>query len=263
MGNKILITGMNSYVGNSFAFYCKDDFDMTKISLKNNAWKDLDFSKFDSILHVAGIAHVSKKHSLKDKYYEINTNLTYDLAQKAKKEGVKQFVFMSSIIVYGDSPPIGQQKIISKETIPEPNDFYGDSKLQAEKKLNKLKDHDFKVAIIRSPMIYGNGSKGNYQKLIKLAKYAFIFPDIKNQRSVLSIDNLNKFLKEIFQNQESGIFLPQDEKYFCTSAFIKEYRKNIGKKTILIRMFNPLIKLLSKKINLLKKIWGSFVYQKK
>lgn len=229
---KVLITGLNSYIGNSFEKNCGDDFIIEKISLKDESWQTLDFSKYDAILHVAGIAHTSKDPSLKDKYYAVNTELTYELAKIAKNSGVKQFVFMSSIIVYGDSAPIGQQKIITKDTLPQPDDFYGDSKLQAELKLKTLVSEDFSVAIVRPPMVYGNGSKGNYPKLVKLAKYTFIFPKVANQRSVVYIGNLVSQLKDILNNNYEGTFLPQDDKYFCTSEFIKEYRHKLGKKHI-------------------------------
>ncbi|WP_150466580.1 NAD-dependent epimerase/dehydratase family protein [Francisella sp. SYW-9] len=262
MKKRVLVTGLSSYVGNSFVSFCKDEFDIDKISLKDDAWQDLDFSKYDSILHVAGIAHTSKDPALKDMYYKVNTELTFNIAEKAKSDGVKQFIFMSSIIVYGDSAPIGQEKIIDKFTQPKPDDFYGDSKLQAELKLMQLESESFRVAIVRPPMIYGEGSKGNYPKLVKLAKYAFIFPNIKNQRSVLHIDNLSQHFKSIVENECYGTFMPQDERYFCTSEFIKEYRKNIGKKTYLTKVFNPLIILLARKIGFINKVFGNMAFSR-
>ncbi|QIV94862.1 NAD-dependent epimerase/dehydratase family protein [Allofrancisella frigidaquae] len=263
MKKKILITGINSYVGNSFSEFCKDDFNIDKISLRDVSLSDIDLSGYDAILHVAGIAHTSKDPKLKEKYYKINTQLTYDLAKKAKDQDVRQFVFLSSIIVYGDSAPIGQQKIITKDTEPKSDDFYGDSKLQAELKLNTLASDNFRIVIVRPPMVYGEGSKGNYPKLVKLARYAFIFPDIKNQRSVLHIDKLSKQLREIVENNESGIFMPQDEKYFCTSEFIKNYRQEIlGKKTYLVGLFNPLVKLIAKRIGFINKVFGNLVYKR-
>jgi UDP-glucose 4-epimerase len=189
--------------------------------------------------------------------------LTYQVAKKAKQEGVSQFIFMSSIIIYGDSAPIGETKTINKETIPKPDDFYGDSKLQAEIKLESLVSDDFKIAIIRPPMIYGEGSKGNYPKLVKLAKYAFIFPDIENQRSVLHIDKLSQELKTIVEKQQDGMFMPQDDEYFCTSQFIKNYRCDVlGKKTYLISFFNPLIRLMAKRVGFVNKVFGNLVYEK-
>ena len=263
MRKKILITGINSYIGNKFAESGASYFDIDKISVRDESWKDLDFSKYDSVLHVVGIAHTSKDPSLKDKYYAVNTELTYQVAKKAKQEGVSQFIFMSSIIIYGDSAPIGETKIITKNTIPTPDDFYGDSKLQAEIRLQTLLDASFNIAIIRPPMIYGDGSKGNYPKLVKLAKYAFIFPNINNKRSVLHIDKLSQELKTIVEKQQDGMFMPQDDEYFCTSQFIKSYRCDVlGKKTYLISFFNPVIRLIAKRVGFVNKVFGSLVYEK-
>ena len=168
---KVLITGANSYIGTSFEKYVKEnniDFEMDTLDLLDPKWENYDFSGYDSVFHVAGIAHFSKDESKKELYYKVNTELTDNVAKIAKQAGVGQFIFMSSIIVYGDST--SGKRIITKQTKPNPTDFYGDSKWQAEQKLNKLSDNTFKVVIIRPPMIYGKGSKGNYPKLSKLAK---------------------------------------------------------------------------------------------
>ncbi|MBK2111610.1 NAD-dependent epimerase/dehydratase family protein [Francisella tularensis subsp. novicida FSC159] len=263
MKKRILVTGLSSYIGNSFAAKYNSDFSIDKISLRDVSWANIDLSGYDAVLHVAGIAHTSKDPKLKEKYYKINTQLTYDLAKQAKDQGVRQFVFLSSIIVYGDSAPIGQQKVITKYTEPKPDDFYGDSKLQAEIKLNSLASDDFNIAIIRPPMVYGEGSKGNYPKLVKLAKYTFIFPNINNQRSVISIDNLSKEIAEIILQTKHGVFLPQDNEYFCTSQFIKNYRKDVlGKRTYLTKIFNPIIRLLAKKVDFVNKVFGNLTYEK-
>ncbi|APD50926.1 NAD-dependent epimerase/dehydratase family protein [Francisella hispaniensis] len=263
MKKRILVTGLSSYIGNSFAAKYNSDFNIHKISLRDVSLSDIDLSGYDAILHVAGIAHTSKDPKLKEKYYKVNTQLTYDLAKKAKDQGVRQFVFLSSIIVYGDSAPIGQEKVITKDTEPKPDDFYGDSKLQAEIKLNTLISDDFDIAIIRLPMVYGNGSKGNYPKLLKLAKYAFIFPNINNQRSVISIDNLSKEIAEIILQTKHGVFLPQDSEYFNTSKFIRDYRKNVlAKSTYLTAIFNPIIRVLAKKVDFVNKVFGNLTYEK-
>lgn len=259
---RVLITGLNSYIGNSFKIKYSNEFAIEKISLRDESWQTLNFSKYDAILHVAGIAHTSKDPFMKDSYFTINTDLTFELAKKAKSSGVRQFVFISSIIVYGDSAPIGQQKIITKDTEPQPDDFYGGSKLQAELKLKTLASSGFKIAIVRPPMVYGEGSKGNFPKLVKLARYAFIFPQINNQKSVIHIDNLTRELKDIVNNNQDGIFLPQDAKYFCTSEFIKEYRQNLSKKTYLTKLFTPIIRLIATKIGFLNKVFGNMVYKK-
>lgn len=208
---RVLITGANSYIGRSFMNYVDGDSDffVEEYDLQRNDWDQKDFSSYDTIFHVAGIAHFSKDPSKKDLYYQVNTELTTAVAQKAKAEGIAQFVFMSSIIVYGDST--AKERVITRETEPIPSDFYGDSKLQAEKALNQLADEVFKVTILRPPMIYGKNSKGNYPRLSKLARLTPVFPNIENQRSMLHIDNLCEFLKQVMLRQETGVFFPSEQ----------------------------------------------------
>lgn len=261
---KILITGKNSFVGNSFEKWLKqypNKYIVDKISLKNETWKRIDFSKYDSVLHVAGIAHVSTNPKLKDLYYRINRDLTIEVAKKAKSQGVKQFIFMSSIIVYGDSSK--KLKVIDENMVPKPSNFYGKSKLEAEEGIKLLDDEDFKIAIIRPPMIYGKDSKGNYPKLAKLARITPIFPDIDNQRSMIHIDNLAEFLRLIIDNEERGIFFPQNKEYVKTSELVKNIAELHGKKIRLTKMFNPFIRQLLGKINLIDKVFGNLIYDMK
>lgn len=258
---QILITGKNSYVGNSFANWVSqypEKYQVEKISLRNDDWKKQDFSKFDVVLHVAGIAHVSRNPKLEAKYYQINRDLTIEIAKKAKNDGVKQFIFMSSIIVYGDG--VGKDGLINKHTLPKPRDFYGMSKLQAEKGIEPLNDEHFKIAIVRPPMIYGKNSKGNFPKLAKIARISPIFPDIENRRSMLHIDNLCEFLRLIIDDEESGLFFPQNKEYVKTSELVKVIAEINGNKIYLTKIFNPVIKLLVNRVNLVNKVFGNLYY---
>ena len=211
MPKKILITGANSYVGTSFEKYMlqwPDEYQIDTIDMIDGSWRNKSFSGYDVVFHVAGIAHVSANPKLKDLYYKINRDLAIETAEKAKRESVKQFIFMSSIIIYGADEPIGKEKIITRDTKPAPADVYGDSKLQADLAIQKMADDNFRVAIMRPPMIYGPGCKGNFPKLLKLAKYAFIFPDIENKRSMLYVENLSIFLKSVIDFSKNGIYFP-------------------------------------------------------
>jgi nucleoside-diphosphate-sugar epimerase len=164
---KILITGANSYIGTSFEKYVSqwpDKYIVDTVDMIDGTWKQKDFSKYDVVFHVAGIAHVSPNPKLKELYYKVNRDIAIETAKKAKLEGIKQFIFMSSIIVYGESGRINEKKIINRDTVPRPANSYGDSKLQAEKGIKALENNRFKVVILRPPMIYGKGSKGNYNK---------------------------------------------------------------------------------------------------
>ncbi|NQL65246.1 NAD-dependent epimerase/dehydratase family protein [Streptococcus suis] len=259
---KVLITGANSYIGTSFEKYVKEnnvDFEIDTLDLLNPNWQEFDFSGYDSVFHVAGIAHFSKDESKKDLYYKVNTELTEKVAMIAKQAGVNQFVFMSSIIVYGDST--SSERIITKDTKPSPSDFYGDSKWQAEQKLGKLLEPDFGIVIIRPPMIYGKGSKGNYPKLSKLAQSIPIFPKISNSRSMLHIDNLCEFVKQVIKLELSGVYCPQNSEYVNTSELVKAIAEVHGKKIYLTKVLNPLINMLFP-LDTVKKVFGNLTYDK-
>ncbi|MBO8173579.1 MAG: NAD-dependent epimerase/dehydratase family protein [Bacillaceae bacterium] len=262
---KILITGANSYIGTSFKKWVSkfpEHYSIDTISLRDDRWKEMSFEGYDVVLHTVGIAHVDARQKMEPIYYKVNRDLAIEAAKKAKCDSVKQFIFMSSIIVYGDSSRINKPRVINKSTIPKPANFYGDSKLQAEQGLNRLKSNNFKVAIIRPPMIYGRGSKGNYPKLSKLARILPLFPDIDNERSMLHIDNLCEFIRLIIDNEEDGLFFPQNNEYVKTSEMVRLIAEMHGKKILLTKVFNPLIIVLSRKIRLVNKVFGNLIYEK-
>jgi UDP-glucose 4-epimerase len=261
---KILITAKNSYVGNSFAAWVsgKQAYSIDFISCRTDDWKRTSFSGYDVILHVAGIAHVDAKSELESLYYKVNRDLTIDLARKAKAEGVKQFIFISSMIVFGESSAKNRSLIVTKNSEPHPDGFYGNSKLQAEQGIIPLQDDEFRVVIIRPPMIYGKGSKGNFPKLAKLARKTPIFPKMDNKRSMLYIDNLCEFIRLIIDHEEQGIFHPQNNEYVNTTVLVCKIGEVYGKKIVTTKLFNPLIRLLGKKINAVHKVFGTFVYEK-
>ena len=262
---KIIITGKDSYIGTHIKNWLEkeqDDYEVTELDVRNDDWQKEDFTKYDIIIHVAGIAHVSTNKKLEDLYYKVNRDLAIQVANKAKKENVKQFIFMSSMIIYGDDELFGTNKKIDKNTKPQPKNFYGNSKLQAEEGIKKLEDADFKVVIIRTPMVYGPNCKGNFVKLKKIAKISPIFPDIQNERSMIYIDNLCEFIKQAIDKEKSGTFYPQNKEYISTKQIIEVMTETMNKKMHFIKLFNPILKLLAKKINLINKVFGTKVYEK-
>lgn len=265
MVKKILITGKDSYIGIHVKEWLgkeANQYEVTELDVKTQDWLQEDFSKYDTILHVAGIAHVSTDKKLEDLYYKVNRDLAIQVANKAKKENVKQFIFMSSMIIYGDDEHIGEKKAIDKNTAPQPKNFYGNSKLQAEEGIKKLEDENFKTVIIRTPMVYGPNCKGNFPRLKKIAKISLIFPDIENERSMIYIDNLCEFIKQAIDNEKSGTFYPQNKEYISTKQIIKVMAEAMNKKMHFIKLFNPIIRLMSKKINLINKVFGTKIYAK-
>src|SRR5690625_480839 len=260
---RILITGVNSYVGNSLADWLgkePENYSIDKISMRDGTWKEKDLSIYDVVVHVAGIAHVSTDPKMEEKYYKVNRDLTIEVAKKSKNEGVKQFIFLSSIIVYGEN--IANGGVINKDTIPEPSNFYGNSKLEAEKGIEHLNDINFHIATIRPPMIYGKGSKGNYPKLAKAAKKLPIFPNINNQRSMIHIDNLSEFIRLLINNQERGLFFPQNKEYVKTSEMVRIISEVHGKKIRLIKLFNPLLHSMKNRTGIVNKVFGNLVYDR-
>lgn len=262
---KILITGKGSYIGTHFRDYLLKSFPgeylVDELDMMGDDWKKHNFSGYDSVYHVAGLAHSTPDESQKALYYRVNTELAYETASKAKSEGVKQFIFMSSIIVYG-SGEIGKPRIITKDTPLTPDNFYGDSKKQAEIKLHTLESDKFKVCIIRPPMIYGPGSKGNYPLLAKFAKKTPIFPTLNNERSMLFIGNLVEFVRLMVENEENGIFLPQNEEYVSSKDLIRIISSMHGHRVIFISIFNPLISIFKRNIYI-NKVFGNLVIDHK
>lgn len=259
---KILITAQNSYIGNTFAERTSKMYDIDFISCRTNDWEKEDFSKYDSILHVAGIAHVSKDPNMESEYYRVNRDLTVKIAKKSKKEGVKQFIFLSSIIVYGDNSEMQKKTIITPNTVPKPSNFYGMSKLQAEAGILALQNENYNISIIRPPMVYGENSKGNYRTLVKIAEKIPVFPNLKNERSMIHIDNLCEFIHLLIKNNEKGLFFPQNKTYINTSNMVKTIAEANGKKIKLTTLANPILYVLSKKVSILNKAFGSLTYEK-
>lgn len=268
---KVLITGANSYIGVSFERYVLSHYPneliIDTVDMIDGSWRKKDFSSYDVVFHVAGLAHAdvgNVDEETKKKYYTVNTDLAIETCKKAKDEGVKQFVFMSSAIVYGDSAPYGEIKRITKDTEPSPANFYGDSKWQADKGIRMLSSDEYVVTVLRPPMIYGKGSKGNYPTLAKMAKKLPVFPDIQNERSMLYIENLCEFLCQIMLRSEGGIFWPQNAEYTRTSEMVRIIGKVSGHKIAVSKVWNWIVKIAAtipgKTRGLANKAFGNFSY---
>lgn len=257
---KILITGANSYIGTSFERYVTEkypgDYIVDTLDMQNNAWRTNDFSSYDSIFHVAAIVHQKETKKNIHLYTSVNRDLAIEVATKAKSEGVKQFVFLSSISVYGLD--IG---VINKHSVTNPKTNYAHSKLEAEEGIKALRSPNFKICILRPPMVYGDGCKGNYQLLIKLVNMLPVFPDYNNQRSMIYIDNLSNIVKLHIDRMSDGIFVPQDSKYVCTSDMVKDIAAKTGKKIKFTKFFNFMIPILIKVSYKARKAFGNLIYQ--
>lgn len=265
---KVLITGANSYVGvnvEKWLAQWPDTYHVETIDMIDGNWRNKNFNGYDCIYHVAGIAHSDNgKISVeKEKLYRsVNTDLTLEVAKKAEKEGVKQFIFMSSAIIYGKSAPLGKTKKITKDTKPAPDNCYSDSKWQAELGLRNI-GGNMKICILRPPMIYGKGSKGNYPILAKLATKLPIFPKVNNCRSMLYIENLCEFVRLMIEYEEFGIFWPQNKEYSNTTDLVATIARVNGKKIMLTSLFNWVLCFLRLFTGLIDKAFGNFIYDQK
>lgn len=255
---KVLITGANSFVGTNVEKWLMrepDKFYVETLDIKDPSWRFFDFSTFDVVFHVAGIAHVSTKKSMRNLYFEVNRDLSIETATKAKKAGVKQFIFMSSMIVYNS-----KETRITHDTKPNPDNFYGMSKLQAEEGIISMQSKDFNVCILRPPMIYGHDSRGNFLRLINFAGKMPVFPLYRNIRSALFIDNLSMYIRLYILQSQRGICFPQNEEYFATSDLVEEIRKILGKTTHFTRVFNPFILISQRFIRTVNKLFSNYYY---
>ena len=268
---KILILGANSYIGTSFRKYLTTEYPeqyiVDTVSLRGDAWRRMDWADYDSVINVTGKAHAditTLSDAEKQEYYTVNCELACEAAQKAITDRVKQYVYFSSIIVYGDSSNSRKPVRITADTQPDPSNFYGDSKWQAEHRLTQLFDaeiDDTKLAIIRPPMIYGSGSKGNFQMLKKLAEKLPVFPTYQNERSMLYIENLSEFLRLLVEDCREGVFLPQNPEYVSTADMVFEISDVERKKMAHWAWLNPFVKLAfffpGKMGKMAKKAFGS------
>lgn len=256
---RVLITGANSYIGTSFENYIKenyaDQYSVDTVDMIDGSWRDKSFTGYDSVFHVAGIAHVKETAENRELYYSVNKDLAIEAATKSKNDGVKQFVILSSMSVYG--LVTGH---ITKETLCNPTNAYGKSKLMADEVIAKMNCDSFHVAILRPPMVYGKGCKGNYQQLSRFALKSPVFPFYKNARSMIYIDNLCEFVRKLVEENKSGLYFPQNEEYVCTAEMVRLIARYNGKRIYLLKILNIFVRIFQ--ISIVKKVFGSLTYEK-
>lgn len=265
---RVLITGAGSYIGTKVENWLNAStdsatgeklFQVDAVDTINDNWKKTDFSQYDVVYNVAGIAHVKAAKGDEPLYYAVNRDMVIEIAKAAKAAGVKQFIHMSSMIVYKEVKTLAGKQI-HKDTIPEPNGFYGDSKLQGESGIRALADGSFKVCIMRPPMIYGPGCKGNFPKLMWLAQKTPVFPAWHNRRSMLYIDNLCEFVKQLMLHEVEGTVYPQNAEYSDTVEIVRHFAKTNGKRIWITRLLNPAIWLFGNHVRALGKMFSDSTY---
>ncbi len=240
---QLLITGSNGFIGNYFTTNYKNKYKINTFSFLNNNFEALDLSDTVTIIHLSALVHQMGGADTEE-YERVNVMQTLNLAHKAKESGVKHFVFMSSIKVYGEETNVAYSEV----TPCKPNDEYGKSKLKAENELLKLESDTFKVSIIRTPIVYGYGVKANIKNLITLVQKIPILPfgNIQNKRSMIYVGNLCHLIDTIIEKKQSGIFLAADDKPISTTKLIDLIAQELDKKVYLLNI--PLFPWLLKKL---------------
>ena len=260
-----MLIGIGGYVGGKFTEYINKyypDWQVDAVDSMNEIWADADFRGYDAVYNVSGLAHANARRGTDEQYYAVNGQLPIAVAKKAKLEGVPLFVQMSSQIVYGDMSGLGEDKTITLDTTPSEPTIYGKSKMMAERGLLKLVDDKFQVAIMRPPLIYSEYARDNFPRLVKFAKKMPVFPKIKNKQSMIYVDNLCELVRLIIENNQGGIYYPQQEVYIETSKIVYDIAKSVGNKIWMTPIFNPILKLLSKMkiFAFIRKAFGNIAY---
>lgn len=251
---KVLITGANSYIGESTQNYLLNngDYVVDVLDMLTN-WQDYDLSSYDVIFNVAAIVHRPKEQS--GLYYKINRDMVAELAKKAKASGVKHFIQMSTANVFGID--LG---VMDENTPLKPYSDYGKSKLEADELLMKMCDDSFAVCIVRPPMIYGKGCRGNYPTMEKFALKSPVFPSLKNKKDFIFIDNMSDAIKFYIDHSISGVCYPRDREPVSTCKIVKTIAELNNKKIHLWGVFNPFVKLFLKLNHTLILVFGDNYY---
>lgn len=253
----ILITGVNSYIGSALQKHLQGKpYQITVLDVRNDDWTSRSFAGVDAVLHVAAMVHQKERPDMEEEFFRVNRDLAVRVARKAKADGVGQFLFMSSMSVYGTDTGV-----ITPETVPQPTTFYGKSKLEAEALLRQEADEGFRVCILRPPMVYGPGCKGNFQNIIKIVKRLPLFPVLDNTRSMIYIENLCEFLKLCIDRCEEGLFFPQNREYVQTAWMARVIAGKLGRSIWFSPLVGRCIYPLIHVVPIFRKAFGSQFYQ--
>ncbi len=257
-GDKVLIIGKYGFIGSSLAEWLRRNaYAVTSVSARNEEWRTLDLSGYKTIINASGIAHRKEERKNRSLYYQVNRDQVLESAKKAKANGVSQYIYISSMNVYGDTG-----KTVNRNTSINPDSIYGKSKREGETAILALEDSNFSIAIIRPPVVYGYGCKGNIRILLKAAKYLFIFPCYPNRRSMVDIINLCELIRIIIEKNDRGIYHPQNQDYISTWKMLQTIACYNGTKIYPIKVFNPIISFLIPKVGFIKKIFGDDCYER-
>jgi nucleoside-diphosphate-sugar epimerase len=253
---KIILTGAGGFVGRYFLEHYRDKYEIKTLNLRDDAWKKENLAGYDAVVHLAGKAH--EMQAIDERiYYDVNLNLTRQLFEKAAAEGVTQFIFISTTKVYGDRIT----GVLSEQSPYGAEDAYGKSKQQAEEYLLEQKSGSVTVSIVRPPLVYGPGVKGNMISLLKLCakKWPLPFGNTGNRRSMVYVGNLAALISTVIEKRAAGVFVAGDAAPMSTHELVAHIRKAMGRKPGLVTI-PGFMRSLIKKIRpaMHTRLFGSF-----
>lgn len=258
---KVLIIGKNSWIGNHIdKWLTSKGWHIYQLDVLTDEWKTFNYTPYDAIVHVAGIVHQPHCKDW-DLYKRVNTDMPIAIAKMAKSQGVKRYVFLSTMAVYGIGKKL-KPNIINSGTPLHANSMYGHSKLLAEKGLNNLQDTNFDIVIVRPPSVYGKGCRGGYITGFLSAVQKFpVIPQayVNVKQSMLYIDNLSEFVRLAIEHHLNGTFCIQDDKAVNANEICDAIAKGIDKTIHKSRLLGIFVKLFSF-VPLVKKAYGGIEY---
>lgn len=261
---KVLITGKGSFIGRNLKVWLEKTgkFIVDELDMENSNWINYDFTPYDTVIHVAAIVHKKKAKIPWQTYYKVNTILPFEVAKKARDSNVEQFIFFSTMAVFGQGKKLPKGNIIDTKTKLNPKNYYGRSKLMAENRILKLSSNKFKVTILRPPNVYGYGCPGNYiSSFVKLVKLTPIIPVVYTdcKQGLIYIDNLCGFVYQLIKDRKPGIFHPQDQEGISTFTLLLEIASLTNKKVLYSKLLGKIISLFDK-IPIVIKVFGGVSY---
>lgn len=195
----------------------------------------------DAVVHLAARVHHKHEEHAVQLYRNVNIAGTLHLARCAATAGVRQFIFVSTVLVHGRSNE--GRSPFSEDDILTPRGLYGMSKAAAEAGLRTLaRDSEMKISVIRPPLVYGAGAKGNFALLTRAVNLGMPLPfaAIHNHRAFLAVQNLSSFIQRRLAHPDPAsnfeIFLVADKEQVSTPEFIERLAKAAGKSSRLFGM---------------------------
>lgn len=286
MNNKVLITGANGFIGSELInTLIQEKLYPLRVVVRKNCQhqfnKEIDVRTIDDIsdetdwnnalvncktvIHLAARVHIMNdiNPDLANEYNRVNVLGTLNLAKQAAKKGVKRFIFLSTIKVNGEQSPPNTP--FTSDMPPAPEDPYAASKSEAERALTDLcKEVDMELVIIRPPLVYGPGVKGNFVSLIRWIQtgYPLPFGEIHNKRSLVSVYNLVNLIITCIEHPKAAnqIFLVSDGEDLTTTDLIRKICFALGNKPKLIPIPSWILIGLSKlfrKSKALERLYGT------